>query len=535
MKNLLKTSTVLFVFLFAFQVFGQATHHVPMTAEDQGVDIPSVGSSMFDKIFAHQKADGEVVHKLPFPLKDLMANLSISKDSKKLTVLHTMMPFSRSLQRPSGTNYDPLLNPRLVFTVKESEHSLERSKIFIGFVKKTDQLEVISYNDEAGRYEYQLVKNYSKNPEVFYVNRGKCLSCHQGQAPIFSVPGWQDTNTGIVGKLIAAKVGIEEGNSQLGRVKMAQALFGDIKSQDAVGNFDSLVRQGNDIALNERVWVVGCGESNVCRLGLLLKELASNSVSAKKYFELAKEVILKSKLAPQNVYSSFLSSHDLGAGEVLKKYEHQGDGDIYENTAKNPDAVLEIVGNIYKLEGRDNPANRRRRGFKSHELVPRRLAGFTFEDQMLLKSEVPDVEAIILKLFKDGSDIFEASAINKPRVMWAILDEARSVEANKFKKWLDMKTPKKVLFTGPTIPVFQTKELNIFSRYCQKCHGTNLQFPPQFLIGTEDEVIGKITKLKRKINYKLTKKLMPPDRRERLRLERSGDLKRLLDYLGALD
>jgi hypothetical protein len=76
-------------------------------------------------------------------------------------------------------------------------------------------MEVISYNDEAGRFEYQLVKNYSKNPKVYYVTRGKCLSCHQGQAPIFSIPSWADTSLNQnMSKLIASKLGIKESNSK---------------------------------------------------------------------------------------------------------------------------------------------------------------------------------------------------------------------------------------------------------------------------------------------------------------------------------
>ncbi len=261
-------------------------HHIPHIAEDHGVNLPQVGSSMFDKVFSKINSQGEAVYDLPFPLKNLMAKIS---NQTMQDMVHTMLPFSRSLQRPNGLSYEPLLNPRLVFSVKNSNTSVERSKLFIGYVKKVDQLEVISYNDEAGRFEYQLVKNYSDHPKVFYVNRGKCLSCHQGQAPIFSVPGWQDTNTGILGGLIGAKIGVKSPSSQNGRRLVTEQLFGNIPSLDAVGNFDSLVREANEISLDERVWLIGCGESNACRLGLLLSTLAPNSKSTTIYFGLAKK------------------------------------------------------------------------------------------------------------------------------------------------------------------------------------------------------------------------------------------------------
>lgn len=289
-------------FIFVQTALSQESlHHVPQFAEDQGPDLPVVGSSMFDKIFSVTK-NGESHYVLPFPLSKMMKKIESGKGQN---IIHTMLPFSRSLQRPSSTSYDPLLNPRLVFTAKQSKTWLERAKIFIGYVKATDQLEVISYNDEAGRYEYQLVKDYGKNPKVFYVNRGKCLSCHQGQAPIFSVPGWQDTNTGVLGGLIAAKIDLKGASSQLNRKLMAQKLFGNIPSYDLVGNFDAIVRESNEIALDERIWNVGCGSNNKCRLGLLLSTVVPNSESAIKYMKLAKQTINNSILPSQNLYSSF--------------------------------------------------------------------------------------------------------------------------------------------------------------------------------------------------------------------------------------
>jgi hypothetical protein len=322
MKNLILIST-LFLSVITLSFAEPVTHHIPQYAEDQGPEIPLVGSSMFDKIFSKENANGETQYALPYPLENLMKKLA---PGNGINVVHSMLPFSRSLQRPSSTSYHPLLNPRLVFAAKQSDTFIERSKIFIGFVKATNQLEVISYNDEAGRYEYQLVKNYGKESKVFYVNRGKCLSCHQGQAPIFSVPGWQDTNTGILGSLIAAKLGMEHARTQQDRYIMGKKLFGNIPSLDAVGNFDALVRESNEISLDERIWNIGCGKNNECRLGLLLSTLAANSLSADKYMSIAKKTIKSSVLPTQNLYSSFLPSTELGALKVIKKYEHIGNG-----------------------------------------------------------------------------------------------------------------------------------------------------------------------------------------------------------------
>ncbi|MFT6632553.1 MAG: hypothetical protein ACJAS4_002517 [Bacteriovoracaceae bacterium] len=520
-----------FIFMTLFFVnlaiaYSETNNHVPQFAEEQGPDIPLVGSSMFDKIFSETNSHGETLHELPFPIGKLMGKISI-----KNSVVHTMLPFSRSLQRPSSTSYDPLLNPRLVFSSKHSSTWLERAKIFIGYVREMDQLEVISYNDEAGRFEYQLVKDYSTKPKIFYVNRGKCLSCHQGQAPIFSVPGWQDTNSGVLGELIAAKLGMKEGSTLQSKVTMADKLYGGLPSLDAVGNFDALVRESNEISLDERVWNVGCGKNNECRLGLLLSTLAGNSESSTKYMAIARKEIKLSPLATQNLYSSFLPSTELGALKVIRKYERTGNGNSYQNTALNSQAVQEIVANIYKLSGSKNPANRRLRAFSDDTLIPRSLTGFTFKDEQIIEKEVKDIEQALLTLYKEGHEIFEQSSINKPKIMFTILERENSLFAKTYKKFLDKKTARKVLFSGAIMPVFKQPELNVFARYCHECHASGLAFPPQFLLGTEEEVMEKIDRFSTKIHFKLTSKLMPPNKKERDLLHSSGDVEILLEYI----
>lgn len=504
------------------------THHVPSYAEEQGPDIPTVGSSMFDKIFSKTNNKGISVYSLPSPIGELMKKMV---SGEGINVVHSMLPFSRSLQRPSSTSYHPLLNPRLVFSSKQSDSSIERAKIFIGFVKATNQLEVISYNDEAGRFEYQLVKDYGTKPKVFYVNRGKCLSCHQGQAPIFSVPGWSDTNTGVLGSLMAAKLGMKHNRTSREREIMAKKLFGDIPSLDAVGNFDALVRESNEISLDERIWNVGCNKSNECRLGLLLSALSGHSESAKKYLKIAGKVIMSSVLPKQNLYSSMLPPTDLGAIKVIKKYASSGPGTPYQNTANNDDALLEIISNIYKLTGSQNPANRRLKRFSNDKLVKKNLAGFTFNDRRILEEEVQDIEKVLLSLFKEKSVIFEQKSINKLLIMSTILNKENSNKAHIYQNVLNKKTPKKELFNGLTIPVFKKPVLNVFARYCHQCHASGLPFPPQFLLGSEDEVESKIKTLSTKIHFKLTNNLMPPNEKEREALINSGDIEQLLNYI----
>lgn len=71
-----------------------------------------------------------------------------------------------------------------------------RDRLFLGFQEIGEVVEVISYNDAAGRFEFQIVRDYAagKTPQVSYARRGLCLACHQNAAPIFARPLWDETS-----------------------------------------------------------------------------------------------------------------------------------------------------------------------------------------------------------------------------------------------------------------------------------------------------------------------------------------------------
>jgi mono/diheme cytochrome c family protein len=437
-----------------------------------------------------------------------------------------MLPFSRSLQRPQDLAYDPLLNPRLVFTPTKDRASLTRARLFVGYVAAKDQLEVISYNDEAGRFEFQIVTGYSKAPQVFYVNRGKCLTCHQAQAPIFSPPNWGNTAFGVMGDLLAAKLGLAR-NDQAGRQAMSTRLFGDFGSRDNVAMFDLLVREADRIAFDERIWRRGCGEDNRCRLGLLLKTLSPNSRHTNEYFAHAWKVIEGSPLKAQSTFSSFIASTPLNAPAVIQKF-----GSVAE-VARNPAALLEIIGYLYRLSPAENPATPRPLPLRNRDLAAP-LAGFLPSDRDLLRREIRNQDVIaelLLTLFESGQDELFSGPVHKNRVMHALLRGAGSPAALDYAHWLDKPTPEKRLFEGPLPPVFRQRELNVFSRHCASCHASGLSFPPQFLQGSEEEVVAKIAGLRDRILFKLEQGLMPPSEAGRELLRDSGDYEALVAYL----
>lgn len=515
----------LLLFLMVRQSQAQS-HHVPRDAGDQGPHLPSVGSSLFDKIYSKTSAAGPAVYQVPFPLDRLVGRVTDLDGD----FVHAHFPFSRSLQRPQDLSYDPLMNPRIVLAPTKDRDSLTRGKLFFGYVKAKDQLEIISFNDEAGRFEYQIVTDYSRNPKVFYVDRGKCLSCHQDQAPIFSPPGWQDSTAfGPMGTLVRAKLGLDD-RSQENQRLVLQLLFGPVHSREAVATVDSLVREANQIALDERTWVHGCGDDGACRLGLLLNTLSPQSDLTSEYLRHARAVIPRSALQRQDYYSSFLTSSSFGVEGVIQNY---GSAAAVVNS---PQAIMDIIGLLFRLAPADNPATPRLRSLEFKDLVGP-LASFLTSDKDVLRSEIPDPNRIaksLIHLYEAGDPMFAQSAINKLRVMRALLIDAGSPLAEKYDRWLKVTTPEKVLFRGILPPVFQRSELNIFSRHCASCHGGGLTFPPQFLAGTEDEVIAKMRALKGRVLFKLEGNLMPPNRSDRALLRDSGDYDRLVDYIKGL-
>lgn len=174
---------------------------------------PTVGRSYFDKIFS---VDGR--YQIPYPFNKVLARLSEYSGQKinnpdGTGIKVAIIPMGRSLQRNAALDEGRLLSvdqffryPRIVVGVDEEpnfENSLLlnlKNKIYLGFNEKAEIIEAISYNEELGRYEYQVVSNYAqgKTFDVIYANRSLCLSCHQNQTPIFSRGPWSESNANPV-------------------------------------------------------------------------------------------------------------------------------------------------------------------------------------------------------------------------------------------------------------------------------------------------------------------------------------------------
>lgn len=174
---------------------------------DEPFSLPQTGSSLFDKIFSQSTGTGVRTYQIPYPFQKVLDRLREVSGVEPQVVL---MPMGRSLQRNAAIkglsevkNLDPYYRyPRVVLgfdreSINPPNHLTVnvKGRLYLGLHERAQVIEAISYNDEAGRFEYQVVRDYgSGKPQVVYANRQVCLQCHQNQTPIFPADDWRETN-----------------------------------------------------------------------------------------------------------------------------------------------------------------------------------------------------------------------------------------------------------------------------------------------------------------------------------------------------
>lgn len=217
-------------------------------------DLPPAGTrSLFDHVLAQN--DG-----LPFPFEKLVD--VIQRQAPEGTrPLAVMIPLGRSLLKASADFHKPRVVFAADYHADNTPASLgiaPRGQLFLGFTEAADEIEVISYNELAGRFEFQLVQNYCEGctPRIVYARRTICLTCHQGGSPIFSVRPWQETNgqPEIASRVVSAR-GAEP--------YLAVAPEQPLSSPERI---DELTDVGNFINATQRSWLDGCGADGIeCR------------------------------------------------------------------------------------------------------------------------------------------------------------------------------------------------------------------------------------------------------------------------------
>jgi hypothetical protein len=125
---------------------------------------------------------------------------------------------------------------------------------------------VISYNELAGRYEFQIVTDYGDglSPKVRYTDRPTCTRCHRAEAPIFPPRDWDDSNANSVA---AAGIAWANGKTQArphGTLVPAEGASLDdglspiVTSVDRAWEVNRSVLRAAELQFVQKVWQKGC-------------------------------------------------------------------------------------------------------------------------------------------------------------------------------------------------------------------------------------------------------------------------------------
>ena len=180
----------------------QAGHWI-VDPTEPGPDLPPAGRSLFDFLVS-EEVDGRTVYRVPFPFSALREKLLARLDTgaAQAPLKQVLIPLGRSLQRTAAAP-DFFRFPRVVLAVDGEPAAASgasgmylKDRLYLGYLERPGVLEVISYNEAAGRFEFQIVKDYRADaePQVVYARRAVCTACHQNATPIFARPLWSETN-----------------------------------------------------------------------------------------------------------------------------------------------------------------------------------------------------------------------------------------------------------------------------------------------------------------------------------------------------
>ena len=272
MRRTATTAAVLIALTVGFAV-AQPTQWAIDPAQS-GENLPPVGRSLFDDLVVVR--DGATWrYQVPFPfaalVKAIETRLVRSSDGAP-PFERVLIPLGRSLQRLAPAP-DFFAFPRIVVAVDGDAAAPPgrapmplKDRLYLGYQEKAGILEVISYNEAAGRFEFQVVKDYraGSTPQVFYANRALCTACHQNQAPIFSRAEWQETNANPA--VAALLHGVQ-------RDFFGVPIDPGVDVPFAV---QSAADRANRIAAVQRLWRDGCGAASPgaeCRTAALVGAL----------------------------------------------------------------------------------------------------------------------------------------------------------------------------------------------------------------------------------------------------------------------
>lgn len=239
---------------------------------DPGPDLPPTGHSVFDALFLDGNGDSDLGYQIPFPFTELLSRIDseLPGDGGVKSALRTaLIPLGRSPQRTAGAPQF-FKYPHLIVAM-DSEPLVARGvrpvllkdRLFLSYHERAQAIQIIAYNEAAGRFEFQVVENYAdgKEARVRYAKRSECVSCHQNAGPIFSDAPWDETH---LNRDVAARLARERSS------------FYGISANPVEANsaaINSSTDRANLFSTYQLIWREGCrsegseSESVRCRAG----------------------------------------------------------------------------------------------------------------------------------------------------------------------------------------------------------------------------------------------------------------------------
>jgi mono/diheme cytochrome c family protein len=225
-----------------------------------GENRPPAGRSLFDFLFTVEQK-GKRIYRIPYPFEALMRQVdSYLPRVGSGGTSRVLIPLGRSLQRYAAAP-DYFKYPRVIVAVntealpKGNVRWSLRDRLFLGYQEKANVIEVISYNDATGRFEFQVVRDYGPGlaPKVLYANRQLCIGCHQNGGPIFPTQLWDETdsNPEVAKRLLRER----------------QVFYGAPVNQTFVPAIaiSASIERANLLPAHQLIWREGCRHTNLVR------------------------------------------------------------------------------------------------------------------------------------------------------------------------------------------------------------------------------------------------------------------------------
>tara|TARA_R110001599_G_scaffold214351_2_gene412442 strand:+ start:261 stop:1976 length:1716 start_codon:yes stop_codon:yes gene_type:complete len=450
-------------------------------------DLPAEGTrSLFDHIIAHNNG-------LPFPFDKMIQLLTeLHPDQKQPLML--MIPDGRSLLKGQANQHLPRI---LIAPDFQEENTLvglgkvTPGQLFIAYVEAANEIEVISYNEAAGRFEYQLVQDYCEGciPKIVYAKRAICLTCHQGGTPIFSQRPWNETN----GQLAIAQTIKEARNNE------SHYWGAPIQQPLATPErFDELTDIGNFFLASQRVWLDGCGkDGNECRRQLF--SLALRYADQPGQFNIESEQVNKLKELWANSFPRagiLVPESDLNNRDPSGKTSNFTDWlyetftpDISFGDGAKDNEDLSAFEKLPPLSPSLDPLTTR----KPKKVLYKEdvdgifgIARFFSDDDIktLSKSVNYDFEKLSDKISSLPNELFDANPFSRQVMMSALLDKHQEYCC------LDTSEMSPPQVSGlPDIEIKEHPELEAFKDYCFTCHRGNPSKRLNFMAGDNEQAV----------------------------------------------